>query len=113
MAMHARPVPLDPYNPSASTSAGSEIHHPSPFIPIKLPIFAVVIWLNDWIVRILSLGAGPGGGSIERHRRVVSDASENLENGSAVELGPVSSPNTGRTRVRRGAAPSLGSRKRD
>jgi len=56
MAMHAHPVPHDPYNPSSPTSAssGSPIIHPSPYVPIRLPVFAPVIFLNDRIVGVLS-----------------------------------------------------------
>ena len=61
MAMYARPVPLDPYNPTISSTkspSGDDdmIRYPSPLIPIRIPVFAPVIFLNDWIVRILSVG---------------------------------------------------------
>ena len=54
--MHAHPVPHDPYNPSSPTSAssGSQIIHPSPYVPIRLRVFAPVIFLNDCIVGVLS-----------------------------------------------------------
>lgn len=57
MAMHAHPVPTDPYSPSSPTSAsaGTPITHPSPYVPIRLRIFAPVIFLNDCIVSVLSL----------------------------------------------------------
>jgi len=57
MAMHAHPVPVDPYNPSsaASASSGASIMHPSPFVPIRLRVLAPVILLNDYIVNVLSL----------------------------------------------------------
>lgn len=58
MATRARPLPLDPYNPIPNDS--SVVRHPSPFLPIRLPIFAAVIWLNDSIVRFLSVGASGG-----------------------------------------------------
>jgi etoposide-induced 2.4 mRNA len=87
MAMHARPVPTDPYNPMPLVSQRAQendtIRHPSPFVPIRLPIFAIVIWLNDAIVRILNV---IGGRPIVRHQaaaqmRRFSDASENAEDG--------------------------------
>ena len=55
MAMHAHPVPVDPYNPSsaASASEGAPIIHPSPYVPIRLRVFAPVIFLNDCIVSVL------------------------------------------------------------
>ncbi|KAF6764777.1 etoposide-induced protein 2.4-domain-containing protein [Ephemerocybe angulata] len=64
LAMHAHPHPIDPYNPQSPSQSPSTypppaedtIRHPSPFIPIRVPVFALVIWLNDTIVRILSVG---------------------------------------------------------
>lgn len=92
MAMHAHPVPFDPYSPlspvtpTASTTSNAEetIRHPSPFVPIRLPIFAIVIWLNDWLVRIISLGSGNRGGSRGKRRgrgRGLSDGFERAEEG--------------------------------
>lgn len=107
MAMHARPVPTDPYNPlppptpipSSSHEESDSIRHPSPFIPIRLPVFAVVIWINDAIVRVLNFiggrpivrhahssnpsigsGSGPGLGPSGR-RRALSDSAESAEDG--------------------------------
>ncbi|KZT74136.1 hypothetical protein DAEQUDRAFT_661252 [Daedalea quercina L-15889] len=108
MAMHARPVPLDPYNPTVSLPSGAssstleDIRHPHPFLPIRLPIFAPVLWLNDWIVRLLSLGGGaaskqqlPGVASVagRGHRRMVSEVVDSMEEGDFVELSPVVGPN--------------------
>lgn len=56
MATRSRPLPADPYNPIPSDV--SEVRHPSPFIPLRLPIFRPVILMNDLIVRALSVGAG-------------------------------------------------------
>jgi etoposide-induced 2.4 mRNA len=57
MATRSRPLPADPYNPVPSD--GSEaVRHPSPFVPLRLPIFRPVILINDLIVRVLSVGAG-------------------------------------------------------
>lgn len=69
MAIHARPLPLDPYNPvrpKDNTSQMDEIILPSPYIPIRLPIFALVIWLNDVIVSSLTAFRGD---HKSRHRR--------------------------------------------
>ncbi|CDO74879.1 hypothetical protein BN946_scf185004.g29 [Trametes cinnabarina] len=68
MAMYARPLPIDPYNPAlsvgsfAGTSHDSDdaVRYPSPLVPIRVPVFAPVIFLNDWIVRILSVGTSVG-----------------------------------------------------
>lgn len=90
MAIHARPVPIDPYNPmppgKAHPGENELIRHPSPFIPIRLPIFTIIIWSNDSIVRILNV---IGGRPIVRHKeaarnRAFSDASENAEDGDFV-----------------------------
>jgi etoposide-induced 2.4 mRNA len=89
MAMHASPLPLDPYNivptqrdndPSSDTAA--TLRHPSPFVPIRIPVFALVIWLDDWIVRIFSVGTAGGAqhGTIQR-ARAFSDSSEHIEQG--------------------------------
>lgn len=57
MAVRSRPLPADPYHPIPSE--GSEaIRYPSPFIPLRLPIFQPVILMNDLVVRVLSVGAG-------------------------------------------------------
>jgi len=87
MAMHARPAPIDPYNPMPPSKAypgeNEVIRHPSPFVPIRLPIFSIVIWSNDSIVRVLNV---IGGRPIVRHKeaarsRAFSDASEMAEDG--------------------------------
>ena len=88
MAMHAKPVPADPYNPMpplpASRPGENEVvRHPSPFVPIRLPIFTLVIWLNDGIVRVLNAIAGR---PVVRHRasarnQSFGNASESAEDG--------------------------------
>jgi len=92
MAMHARPVPDDPYSPLPPGSHFNDndvIRHPSPFIPIRLPVFALVMWLNDWIVRAASVGGGRGAGprSFKRNR-AFSDGAESVEEGASGGLGP-------------------------
>ncbi|KAF9009420.1 etoposide-induced protein 2.4-domain-containing protein [Cyathus striatus] len=85
LAMHALAVPSDPYNPLPPTSEGDIVRHPSPFIPIRIPIFSIVIWINDVIVNILTVG---------KHRnkqssggdRTFSDATESIEEGEHIEL---------------------------
>lgn len=57
MATRSRPLPADPYNPIPSEGT-DVIRHPSPFVPLQLPIFRPVILMNDLIVRVLSVGAG-------------------------------------------------------
>ncbi|KAJ7632466.1 etoposide-induced protein 2.4-domain-containing protein [Roridomyces roridus] len=82
MAMHARPVPDDPYSPQQDNDV---IRHPSPYIPIRIPIFGLVMWLNDAIVRIVSVGGGGRGGRRPAHSRALSDAVESLELGGGGE----------------------------
>lgn len=115
MAMYARPVPLDPYNPASSIRGAhgndDTIRYPSPLVPIRIPVFAPVIFLNDWIVRILSVGtvgsasaAYSGGRSGARHRRIPSDSVESIEEGEPVEMDTMSVrsalSDAGRARVR-------------
>ncbi|KAJ6547402.1 etoposide-induced protein 2.4-domain-containing protein [Mycena capillaripes] len=91
MAMHARPVPDDPYSPAPPGSRFNDndvIRHPSPFIPIRLPIFALVMWLNDWIVRAVSVGGGRGTGPRTfKRNRAFSDGTESMEEGGGGGLG--------------------------
>lgn len=54
MAMHAHPVPMRPYNPLAPQDGS--VLYPSPFIPIRMPILAPVVWLNDRVVSVFSVG---------------------------------------------------------
>ncbi|KAJ7752007.1 etoposide-induced protein 2.4-domain-containing protein [Mycena metata] len=83
MAIHARPVPDDPYSPLPPGRSDNEvIRHPSPYIPIRLPIFALVMLLNDWIVRAVSVGSGRSSGpSSFRRNRAFSDGTDSVEEG--------------------------------
>ncbi|TFK42988.1 etoposide-induced protein 2.4-domain-containing protein [Crucibulum laeve] len=114
LAMHARPVPADPYNPLPPISAANPnevdvIRHPSPFVPIRIPIFVLVIWLNDIIVSVLSVGGGkPVKNRGPERSRAFSDATENAEEGGGIELNTVSSvssrpvrPSSGRINIGR------------
>ncbi|KAG1756470.1 etoposide-induced protein 2.4-domain-containing protein [Suillus paluster] len=100
MAMHARPVPQDPYNPAPFTESTDAMRFPSPLVPIRMPVFAIVIWLNDLIVRVLSVGGSAG----TRHRRTPSETTEQAEEGAGVEL-----RNVGRTA--RGDSPAVQARR--
>ncbi|KAI6005486.1 hypothetical protein EDD15DRAFT_2384263 [Pisolithus albus] len=81
MAMTAQPAPQDPYNPLSSSDT---VRYPSPLIPIRLPIFAIVIRLNDFVVRILSITGTAG--QVKRHHRAYSHSSENAEEGAGVNI---------------------------
>ncbi|KAI0060794.1 hypothetical protein BV25DRAFT_1992601 [Artomyces pyxidatus] len=79
MAMHSQPVPYDPYAPippSESSSGQRSIIHPSPYIPIRVPVFAPVIFINDCVVRVLSLGT----------RRRPAESTINVEEGEGDEI---------------------------
>jgi etoposide-induced 2.4 mRNA len=80
-------VPTDPYNPLPATAHshdGTEtINHPSPYVPIRLPIFRLVLWLNDAIVKVLSVGSGGSTG-----RRHNSSRSEEIDH-ETVEMGAI------------------------
>ena len=90
MAMHAHPVPSNPYNPLVGHKETSDsLQYPSPFVPIRFPIFGPVLWLNDHIVQLLSIGGknhqySPIGGSQKWGRqRALSDSTvESAEEGS-------------------------------
>ena len=119
--MHARPAPIDPYNPMPPSKARpgetEVIRHPSPFIPIRLPIFSIVIWSNDSIVRVLNV---IGGRPIVRHKgaariRTFSDASEMAEDGGSVELNAFQKSSRGKSKSMRpaGGRINIGARKYD
>lgn len=95
MAVHAQPVPLDPYNPAGDEH--DQLRHPSPFVPIRLPVFTPVVWLNDLIIRIISVigsfGGAPtrGNSSVTnlpkpRHSRVLSESAESVEEGENIAM---------------------------
>ncbi|KAJ7172636.1 etoposide-induced protein 2.4-domain-containing protein [Mycena filopes] len=84
MAIYAKPVPDDPYSPLPPNVRNDNdvIRHPSPYIPIRLPIFALVMLLNDWIVRAVSVGSSGGGGpNAFRRNRAFSDGTDSVEEG--------------------------------
>ena len=114
MATHARPVPLDPYHPVASTRYSdkntneAEIY-PSPFIPIRLPVFAPVLWLNDRIIELLNIVAGGSTGAQIRKERMRSPELDRTESGAqGVEMNAL--PQAGR-RAFAGQRVNIGRRK--
>jgi etoposide-induced 2.4 mRNA len=93
--MHSHPGPVDPYNPLPSRAHSQAIQHPSPFIPIRLPIFAPVIWLNDCIIRVLSVGGGRPSKDkypVSRNRPLSTAGFESVEEGESIELRAVGAP---------------------
>jgi len=85
LAMYARPMPVDPYSPLPPNQQQDGIRHPSPLVPIRLPIFTVVIWLNDLIVRVLSVG----GGSPSRKGIARNEVTETMEEGGGLNSIPL------------------------
>ena len=73
MAMHARPVPRDPYNPLPPSNSRQTILHPSPYVPIRVPIFRPVIVLNDAILRVVNFGIRSRSG---HHQRTLAGGKE-------------------------------------
>lgn len=100
LAIRARPIPQDPYAPIQPTDDHDVVRLPSPFLPIRLPIFALVLKLNDVVVKTLSIG---GSGRSQTRPRVFSDPIE-VEGGKRFE------PTEPRVRVTRGGM-SLGRKK--
>ncbi|CUA68216.1 Etoposide-induced protein 2,4 homolog [Bos taurus] [Rhizoctonia solani] len=60
MAMYTNPKPDNPYQPIAPTEYDPNPApiFPSPFIPIRIPFFAPVIWLNDQVAKLLDVTTG-------------------------------------------------------
>lgn len=83
--MYARPVPVDPYSPSLPDQQQDGIQHPSPFVPIRLPVFSLVMWLNDLIVKVISVG-----GSVPPKKRTGrNEMTESMEEGSSIDGMPL------------------------
>lgn len=77
LAVYARPVPVDPYNPLPPYQQEDSIRHPSPFVPIRLHVFAIVMWSNDLIVKVISVG----GGSRSRKETRRNESTDTIEEG--------------------------------
>jgi len=67
--------------------------HPSPYVPIRLRVFAPVIFLNDCIVSVLSLctrrWSGTRAGGFPSDRGVVAGGRMEEGDGEEVELRPL------------------------
>jgi etoposide-induced 2.4 mRNA len=66
-ATSAHPVPKHPYSPvSSSQETDGQVQsprallYPSPFIPIRIPVFDMVIAIDNFVVRLLSVGSSSG-----------------------------------------------------
>jgi etoposide-induced 2.4 mRNA len=68
--MYANPLPQQPYSPSppVRSSVTGEETYPlsSPFIPVRLPVFKLVIWINSWVIRGIDYMTGGRRSSISR-----------------------------------------------
>lgn len=57
MAMHARPLPAYPYAPTPPitnyATGGERPVHPSPMVPVRIPIFALAVTLNDLVEKAI------------------------------------------------------------
>jgi len=87
MAMHAQAVPAHPYNPVPPiTKANGDTSYPipSPFIPIRLPVFKIVIMLNELVVKLIDIGVkGKRSRPSERSRKKsLGSEVEGLEGGT-------------------------------
>lgn len=80
LATHGRPAPLNPYNPT-STTDDDVVRHPSPFIPIRLRVFAPVVFLNDLIAKVLDFVVPPTKSHHATRNRAFSDSSGSVEEG--------------------------------
>jgi etoposide-induced 2.4 mRNA len=78
--MYAQPMPVDPYSPLPPNQQEDSIRHPSPYVPIRLPVFAIVMWLNDMIVKVISTG----GGGPSRKGTGRNEMTETMEEGGGV-----------------------------
>ncbi|KAF8515882.1 etoposide-induced protein 2.4-domain-containing protein [Gautieria morchelliformis] len=66
-ATNAHPVPKNPYSPVSpirdtgeSARNARSILYPSPFIPVRIPVFGLVIAIDNLVVRLLSVGSPSG-----------------------------------------------------
>ncbi|KIM59229.1 hypothetical protein SCLCIDRAFT_1218030 [Scleroderma citrinum Foug A] len=82
----SHPVPQDPYNPLHASDSHDSGRFPSLLVPIRLPIFAIVIWLIDILVRGLSITGSVG--------QKLSNSSEKVEEGAGIGMNGITSNGT-------------------
>src|SRR5882724_4565205 len=96
-------MPTHPYSPvSPSTAlcdserqgqASRTVMHPSPFVPIRIPIFDLVIAIDNFVVRLLSVGStskvgtqtGMGKGTEKWRLPGDADVASDAEEGNFIE----------------------------
>ncbi|KAG9012338.1 hypothetical protein FRB93_001760 [Tulasnella sp. JGI-2019a] len=74
-AMHATPIPLSPH---LLDTAGGSSALPSSYIPVRMPIFATVIVMNDAVVRLLSVTGTSRAAKRTMGLRTISSGDEDL-----------------------------------
>ncbi|KAJ3568878.1 hypothetical protein NP233_g5427 [Leucocoprinus birnbaumii] len=85
LATHARPTPINPFNPTSQEDS-DVIRHPTPFIPIRLRVFAPVVFLNDLVAKVLDIVIPPTKSSHVSRSHTSDDPSESVEEGIGIEL---------------------------
>ena len=88
--MYAHAVPARPYNPVPSiTKANGDTSYPipSPFIPIRLPVFRIVIMLNEFVVKLIDIGIGgrQSRQSEQSRKKSLGGEIEGLEGGTPLD----------------------------
>jgi etoposide-induced 2.4 mRNA len=71
------------------------IRHPSPFVPIRLHIFAPVVFLNDLIAKFLDMIIPPTRPRHVSRNSALGDPSVGIEEGSGIELNRLKPAHTG------------------
>ncbi|GJJ12244.1 hypothetical protein Clacol_006485 [Clathrus columnatus] len=84
-ATHAVPVPKHPYSPLINTSqpqsTQTESIYPSPFIPIRLPIFTPVLTIDNFIVASMAFeDEAQCPDSVEAFSLVIEDITKSISN---------------------------------
>jgi hypothetical protein len=80
LAIYANPVPPHPYSPAPpvinAATGESSYPFPSPLVPTRLPIFAIVIWINGWVIYAIDVLTG---GKTKKPPGHSSQASQSFE----------------------------------
>src|ERR1700743_851103 len=87
--MYANPIPQQPYSPSPPVRdnfTGEETYPlSSPFIPVRLPVFKLVIWINSLVIRgidyVTSGGKSEGSRSSRAHGKQGDGEEDHVESG--------------------------------
>ncbi|KAG9097816.1 hypothetical protein FRC06_007162 [Ceratobasidium sp. 370] len=89
MAMSAKPKPDNPYQPLPPSEHDTpDPVFPSPFVPIRIPFFAPVIWLNDQVANVLDFSTGGRRRRPSAATSVSVSGMEGVEEGVGYRSGP-------------------------